>query len=273
MFPRPIYRPFGSIAEQNDFAGKSASSAYSPYVHTIHHQSSFPVVVYDAFGGALLRQTGHVHVSLFLDAAATHLEKYADRHMVKFDVDKLQVKTHGCQYEHFKADRVVFCQGYRDAQNPFFSWLPFAPVKGEVLTVNLDEPIQTIFNRNGFIIPQEDNTCLAGSTYTHAVLDEQPTENGRKEIIEKLNALISIKYTITAQRAGVRPGTKSRRPFVGFHPEYKAMSIFNGLGTKGVSVAPWLASVFANHLEGSGHLPAEADVSRYYSLYFMSQSF
>jgi hypothetical protein len=48
------------------------------------------------------------------------------------------------------------------------------------------------------------------------------------------------------------------------------MSIFNGLGTKGVSLAPFFSDQFVNCLEEGNNLNEEVDIKKYYSLYFNS---
>ena len=67
---------------------------------------------------------------------------------------------------------------------------------------------------------------------------------------------------------GIRPATKDRRPFVGFHPEYQKVVIFNGLGAKGVTLAPYFSGQLADALVHGTDIDHEVNIGRYYSLYY-----
>ena len=55
-----------------------------------------------------------------------------------------------------------------------------------------------------------------------------------------------------------------RRPVIGCHPEEDRVAIFNGLGTKGVSLAPYFSDLFAQHLVENRQLCSEVDVRRFF---------
>ena len=84
------------------------------------------------------------------------------------------------------------------------------------------------------------------------------------DALGKLMKLSPMSFEIKGQLAGVRPATKDRKPFVGIHPEHKPLGIFNGLGTKGVSLAPYFAENFIDFLESKAELVPEVDVFRYF---------
>ena len=57
---------------------------------------------------------------------------------------------------------------------------------------------------------------------------------------------------------------------LGEHPKQKNLIIFNGLGTKGVSLAPYFSSQLANWLEGNGEIMPEVNIKRFNALYSKS---
>lgn len=69
------------------------------------------------------------------------------------------------------------------------------------------------------------------------------------------------------QSAGIRPTVKDRRPLVGKHPKYKNLAILNGLGTRGVMIAPWAANQLFYHLEQEKELDKEITIARYQNLF------
>ena len=63
--------------------------------------------------------------------------------------------------------------------------------------------------------------------------------------------------------AGIRPTVNDRRPLIGLHPEHRSLGVFNGLGTKGVMLAPFFAKQFAGFLEHALPLNKEVDIARF----------
>lgn len=50
---------------------------------------------------------------------------------------------------------------------------------------------------------------------------------------------MKIPYNVVEHKAGVRPSVSDRRPVLGPCKDYEQLVVFNGLGTKGVSLAPF----------------------------------
>ena len=165
---------------------------------------------------------------------------------------------------------MVFCSGHQIQNSKFFGWIPLAPVKGEILHLKMKLDFETIYNKSCFIIPQGHGYFKAGSTYDRNDLSEVTTEKGKNEISKKLDALMKIDYEIVKHDVGIRPGTVTRTPLIGIHPEHHQLAIFNGLGSKGVSLAPFFSEQLVNCLEEGNNLDAEVDIKKYYSLYFTS---
>ena len=67
--------------------------------------------------------------------------------------------------------------------------------------------------------------------------------------------------------AGVRPTVSDRRPLLGTHPSQKNAHIFNGLGTKGVMIAPYYSAHLINHLIDGVELEKEVDIGRFEGLF------
>jgi glycine/D-amino acid oxidase-like deaminating enzyme len=163
-----------------------------------------------------------------------------------------------------EADRIIYCEGHSAAKNPLWSWLPFDPAKGELLTVEIPGLEEKHIIVNGiFIIPLGKSRFRVGSTYSWHSIDDIPTEKARLQLTEKLENTIRLPFSLVDQKAGIRPAVKGRRPLIGQHPEHKKCWIFNGLGSKGGTLAPWFAQHLSEHfLQGKDLLP-EVDIARF----------
>ena len=101
-----------------------------------------------------------------------------------------------------------------------------------------------------------------GSTYDRNILSFEPQASGIRDLKQRLSKLFKGSYRIIDKRAGVRPATYDRKPFIGLHQKFKTLGIFNGFGTKGVSLTPYFASQFADYLIGQSEIDKEVDVQR-----------
>lgn len=257
----PIYRPFLSADESRKW--KQTPHAFITSAHT---QSQYGAFIHDDFGGLELNHSGFLDTNTFLSAVRRLLLRKNCLLEEDFDFNALNVNSGS--YKNYQYGQVIFCDGAAVNQNPFFAWLPIRKLKGETIQVETDLPQNIIFNRGVFAVPMTDkNTFLVGSTYSHDALPGN-TEAGMAELSKKAQILLKTKFSIKSTNWGHRPTTPDRRPVLGAHPEHKNLHVFNGLGTKGVSLAPFFAVQLADHLMGKRELEPAVNIERFYSLYF-----
>lgn len=269
FFPSLLYRPFHSAEEQNNWMVKSAENGVSTFVEKIYTESGFGKEVNDPFGGILLNTCGYLDTVSFLASTRKFLisnNSWSDSH---FAVEDLELSSESVSYHGMTARKIIFCQGIE--ANPFFDWLHIRPLKGETVTLNLDFEPAVIFNKGVYIVPSNGNsTYKAGATYELKNLSHEVTDKARIELVEKLTGLLKNPFSAVAQEWGIRPTTIDRRPIIGCHPLYKNLVIFNGLGTKGVSLAPYFSAQVADWLEGKGEILKEVNIKRFNALYSKS---
>ena len=61
----------------------------------------------------------------------------------------------------------------------------------------------------------------------------------------------------------IRPTIKDRRPLVGTHPIHPNLAVLNGLGTRGVMIAPTAAKQLYNYLENGVDVDKEYSILRF----------
>ncbi|MCT4603933.1 MAG: FAD-binding oxidoreductase [Marinifilum sp.] len=171
-----------------------------------------------------------------------------------------QISWHGVM-----AETIVFCEGYRAVDNPYFGDLGFKPTKGELLEIYCkDLQEDYIINKQLFVMPVGNHRFKVGATYDWNHLDEETTEEAKSDLTERLDDLIDLPYKIVNHWAGVRPTVSDRRPILGIHPLHEHIAIFNGLGTKGVMLAPYFAREMTRFLSVSDYpLDKEIDIRRF----------
>lgn len=218
-------------------------------------------------GYGIVRESGYVNLNEFLNAGIEFFkEEFIDE---TFDHSQLQLHNQEVNYKDRKARNIIFCEGFRVIQNPYFSWIPLKPAKGEVLTISTSSLNfqNLIFNKNGFVIDLEERIYKVGATYNWTDLTDEPSEQAGIELKNKLNQMITGDYSVLKQEAGVRPSSIDRRPIIGRHPVLPQLYVFNGLGTKGVMLAPYFAKKFVHFFLQNVSLPTEVDLKRFYPLY------
>ena len=113
------------------------------------------------------------------------------------------------------------------------------------------------------MLPLGNNRYKVGATFNHKDKTSIPSIEGKEELVEKLKKVITVPYTIVSQSAGIRPAVKDRKPLVGVHHKYKQLNVLNGLGTRGVMIAPTVAKNLFQHIEFGMELDPEIDIKRF----------
>jgi glycine/D-amino acid oxidase-like deaminating enzyme len=81
-------------------------------------------------------------------------------------------------------------------------------------------------------------------------------------LVKELSEMLKIPFTVEQHFAAIRPTVRDRKPYLGPHPKFPLLFIFNGLGAKGSSLGPYYATHFADYLEGEIELDKEVAISR-----------
>lgn len=181
-----------------------------------------------------------------------------------FEFEKLTINGNIIKYKNQDYDNLIFCEGYRIADNPYWNVLPFQPVKGEIIDIYApDLKIDFILNGSLYIIPIGEDKYKVGATYNWKEINETPSLDGIQHLKSELEKMISVGFDIINHKAGIRPAIQDRRPVIGFHPEFKSIGIFNGLGTKGAMLSPYYANMMANHIVNDSPIDYEVSVDRF----------
>ncbi|WP_460891412.1 NAD(P)/FAD-dependent oxidoreductase [Rufibacter soli] len=268
---KPILKLFSTPEEQNNWMGKSADPAWDGYIETTHLQLPASENVHQELGGLLIQKGGYVALRPFLQYRENDLANRGLLRTDSFDISQLEVLPEGVKYQGVQARKIIFCEGAQAAQNPYFSWLPFSLNKGEVLDINVpDFEASYIYNKAVYVVPLGQYSYRIGATYNWREVNEDITPEAREELTEKTKDILKKPFTVTKQYVGIRPAVRDRKPLIGLHPDLPQVGVFNGMGSKGVLMAPLLAQQFVSALEQEGQLWPEVNIARYFSLYLAS---
>ncbi len=258
-FTKKILKPL-SEQETTLWKEKKFLPGFDRFIEEIVATSPVPGIrTAPAFG--IVGGAGYLNLSVFLN----HAKSFFMERELLLEEDFQFESSKGIKAGEFQADKVVFCEGYHLSKNHLFDFVKMNPAKGEVLLINspgLSE--EFILNKKVFVLPVGSQRFKVGSTYEWEDLSEKPTQKGKESIVERLEELIKVEYTIENHWAGVRPTVSDRRPVLGQHPEHENVFVFNGLGTKGVMLAPRFAREMCDFLTGdTSVLMKEVDLKRY----------
>lgn len=259
----PIYRKFFSVEEQNNWFAASDKPNLVPFLSTTLIKKKYEAIN-SPYGYGEVLQTGYVDTISLLKNYHTYLE---DKNLLRnetFDYSLLQFENECIRYNNIKAKHIVFAEGFGMHSNPFFNYLPLDGTKGELFIIKApDLDLDVIVNTSVFILPLGDNLFKVGATYNWKDKTDSPTEEGKQELIERIKEILTCDFEIVDHFAGIRPTVNDRRPLLGAHPKFKNLHILNGLGTRGVMLAPSMAIDLFNHIENKTSLDKTIDINRY----------
>ncbi len=219
-------------------------------------------------GFAEVYNSGYIDLKLLLSKSR---EYFINQNMYiesTFDFTKLKIDNNKAIYENQIYDYIIFAEGYKAQYNPYFNWLPYVPAKGEVLTLKIENyNSKVIINKNIGIVPIGNDLYKIVATYNWTNLNEDTTIEAKEELISKLKEVLKTEFVVINQESGIRPSVLDRRPIIGNHPNDNKLLIFNGLGTKGVMLAPYVADILKNNILYNLEINSEINISRFYKYY------
>jgi len=254
---------FKSIEDQNNWFAAADNPNMSRYLDPKIDFQKYKTIVAD-FGLGNVLETGWVDTKKLVQHYRDYLTKEEKIRFERFEYDAIRHLEDAIQYKDLQASKIVFCEGFGVKQNPFFKDLPLNGTKGETMIIKAPElQIDFQIKSTVFVLPLGDDLYKVGATFNWKDKTSKPTKKGKEELVEKLKKVIRVPYEIVHHSAGIRPTTKDRKPLVGIHPKYKNLAVLNGLGTRGVMIAPTVAHELYQHLENNESLDTEIDIKRF----------
>lgn len=259
----PLRRRLFNIEEQNNWYLASEKSHLSDYLITPILTQEFSGIVSN-FGFGEVSETGFVNTKVLIESFISKLSLLDCYENSCFDYDLLKINNQFVFYKNIEAKHIVFAEGFNISQNPFFNALPIIGSKGEVLTIKApDLALDFILKGNVFILPLGNHLFKVGSTYSWDFPNDEPTEEGLQYLQKEIESLISVPFTIIDHEAGIRPASRDRKPIIGTHPKHSRLHVLNGLGTRGVMIAPSMALQLYRNISEGIPIDPEADLKRF----------
>lgn len=253
----PLVRLFTSAQEATDWRGKRNDAATSAFLAD-GTEAGFDTTKFRAEHGY-----GRIPGCAWLDVPQllrAHKEQWlamnalAEVEVRPEDVlcDGGSVRVHG-----MSAPWLIWCTG------PFQQLPGLVPTRGEVLSFT--DPMldcNVMVHRGGFLLPVGGHRYKVGSTFAWTDVWGGTSASAREELLRKTAAMLRTPPTgAYAFECGVRPAARDRRPLLGQVAENQA--VLNGLGSRGVLVAPWCAEHLIAHLFDGQALDPEVDIARF----------
>ncbi len=263
-FKLPILRKFFSIEEQNNWFAASDKPSLAPFLSPqLIYKKYFGI--HSPFDYGEVLHTGYVDTALLLDRYQEFLIKNNLLLEESFQYNSLIINDDSVKYKDLKAKHIIFAEGFGLHANPFFQDLPLDGTKGELFIIKAPElDLDVIVNTSVFILPLGDHLYKVGATYNWKDKTADPTEEGRTELVERIQEILNCDFEIISHFGGVRPTVRDRRPIIGTHDKYKSLHLLNGLGTRGVMLGPAMAKDLFDYIENDKPLDPTIDIQRFY---------
>ncbi|MDO9107196.1 MAG: FAD-binding oxidoreductase [Methylovulum sp.] len=265
---KPMLRLLRSEDEYKQAQKRLLELAYHDYLDPPDKPESQARPFAAPFGSIAQKQTGYLLTRPLLNSLKDFFIRKACYRQTDFNATDIRFSP-VLSWQDLTPTRIIFCEGYRAVQNPWFSWLPFQLAKGEILTLEHGAAVpDTMLNYGNWLVPITSRQFRIGATFDHEQMDTQTTGPAKTTL---LNALVPVSAELAQARcihhhANIRPCTLDKQPFIGIHPRHKALAVFNGFGAKGSLQIPWYSRQFADALLNGTAMPA--DIQRYYASHF-----
>lgn len=264
----PVLRRFASIEEQNLWFEAMDQPGMGQFLSSKIIENKNPHI--DApFGYGQVLETGRLQTEKLISAHGSHLSSKGLLTQESFDFSALEISQDHVYYRGLKAKQVVFATGFGLKRDPNFNYLPLNGTKGELLTIHCpDLTEKNVIKSSVFIIPLGNDRYLVGATYKWKDKTNLPTEDAKKELLQKLRTFLKADFEVIGHVAGIRPTVADRRPLVGQHPRHNNLYVLNGFGSRGVLIGPYASLQLFNFIEHKKPIDKEMDIARFQQKYY-----
>ena len=257
----PFYRFYASEHEREVKAKRAGDPDYDGWLSDdVPAGTLCGGALADRFGGFFVKRAGRLDLPSLLARVREDLRSRGALLEEKFEHADVEISRAGTRWRGREVSGgIIFCEGFRVRENPWFSHLKWQPAKGEFIDVELagTEEFQAQILKSAVVaIPLGGSRWRVGTSYDRETLDAEPTDAVAERLRRAFCSMFSPRAEtaaakIVARRAGVRPAVQGALPKVGAHEKFPKLFLFNGFGSKGVTWIPLYAERFAEKLCGN----------------------
>lgn len=287
--PIPIYRRISSQAEFDQWNSKRHDPEFATILGPItdhildtigHYQAALnQTTIQSDYGFGSVMLGGWLDIENYLIEKKTHYQSlgmWANSFLTRSSIDTqdqiitLPDSKQTIQYKDLVLATGISDPGWHDlVPEPVKSRFVnqgFYGVKGDCIDLYLPElSLTSIVLGSVFILPLGNNMFRVGSTYQREYANNEPDLHQAYELCSSLEPIIQLDSSVLMtrikhHRAGIRPATRDRRPYLGSLGNH--LWAYNGLGTRGLLIAPHVADVFLSHLDAGESIPEEWSLHR-----------
>jgi hypothetical protein len=263
--PLPLARLFTHADEAVHWQAQMAQPDTTSWLSRTTLADVEAAPVHKPFGYGVVHGAAWLDVPAFLSEQATRMR--AEKSLIERVLQPEELVPQGglFRWPEASAPLLVRCQGAH-------ARLPgLVPVRGEVISVHLPHlQLQSALHRGAFLLPQQaPGYYRVGATFGWEDVWQGPNAIAVAALLERTQRMAQQATEpedgmLRLAEWGVRPASFDRRPLLGqrAHPCGAREAVMNGMGARGVLLAPWCAWHLVEHLFASGKLNAEVDLAR-----------
>lgn len=253
-----IHRIFHDEKEAELWKQKAETQELIPFLDT-----SFKMLngIKNPYGTGKVNQSARLDVSGFFDGILGFLKNNGNLREEKFSHSALSGKI----YKDVEFENIVFCEGMKVTENPFFRNIPVNANKGHHLKVKLSQPVlgEMTLKKKHFLFPFNSDEYYYGGTYDRNQLHSEIDDAAVEQLSNGLTEFYPFPFEISGVEFGFRPTVKDRRPILGSHLHFPNYYVFNGLGARGILNGCYFARHLYDHIENKTALHPEVDLRRF----------
>ncbi len=215
---KSMLRIFRSAEELKNCEKRLHQAEYQKYLGNTAEQGNLINNLATPFGFLEQKQTGYLATRPLLNCLTQFFMAHDCYRQLEFDYQAIQLSPF-LRWQDMTPQQIIFCEGYRANKNPWFSWLPLQPVKGEILTLQHTSILpDKILNFGNWLTPLNSQQIRLGASFDHDQLNTEITVQAKNALLKSLQEIAPlIQTTVISQQAGIRPCTQDRQPFIGKH--------------------------------------------------------
>lgn len=242
--PTELVKLFPTPKEAEQWARAMAAPDTAPFIDQRAQPEVDAAPVHAPHGHGTVMQAAWLDVRLFLEKQREQLLQCDALTEGDVPAEAIDLRTDQVRIGARAGRWLVRCEG------AFTGAEGLVPVKGEGLTVRISGLRLTRMVHQGvFLLPTPslgEDVYRVGATFKWDNVWEGPTARARTWMLEKIAGITDAPVEVLDHWCGVRPASRDRRPILGVTGPSEA--VFNGLGSRGVLLAPWCAQHLADHV-------------------------